>query len=314
MQVYSTLTAVVFSGVILISGLLWFFIKKLLTEQHSNAKARAGEEINQESISNIFGTPGRKEAESPMDDEPVIRTSGLWKNFFIRHNRNNSLKERFIGLFHQDRQEQREEIWALRDVNLEVEKGEMVGLIGPNGSGKSTLLQLIAGTYTPTRGQIEVYGDAAPLIELGVGFQPELTGKENIYLNTSLYGLSTEETDDIFEDIVAFSELEGFIDTKVKNYSSGMYMRLGFSIISQLDPEILLIDEVLAVGDEEFQQKCLAKMNELQQEGKTIIFVSHSMELVEDFCDRAYLLLNGEVAKSGKSERVVHHYLNSVEG
>lgn len=240
--------------------------------------------------------------------ENAIAIRNLWKSFVIRHNRSDSLKERFIGMFDGSRRERREVFWALKGIDLQVAKGEMVGIIGPNGSGKSTLLGLIAKTLYPTKGELIINGTVAPLIEIGVGFHPELTGQENIYLNASLYGLSRKQINQIYDDVVSFSELEDFIDVPVKNYSSGMYMRLGFSIAIQLDPDILLVDEVLAVGDEAFQQKCLDKMQEFRERGKTILFVSHSLGLVSELCNRAYLLMNGCVALEGVAKEVVARY------
>ena len=240
----------------------------------------------------------------------VIEVRDLWKSFYIRHNRNDSLKERFISLFDGRRRERREVFWALKGVDLEATHGEMVGIIGPNGSGKSTLLRIIARILHPTKGSVVVRGSVAPLIEIGVGFHPELTGQENIYLNASLYGLTRREIDRIYDKVVEFSELEDFIDVPVKNYSTGMYMRLGFSIAIQLNPDILLVDEVLAVGDEAFQKKCLAKMQEFKEQGKTILFVSHALGLVGELCDRAYLLINGQVALEGAAREVVARYHN----
>ena len=242
----------------------------------------------------------------------IVEVQDLWKSFCIRHNRNDSLKERFISLFDGRRRERREIFWALRGVNLKVAQGEMVGIIGPNGSGKSTLLRIIAGILHPTKGSVIVRGSIAPLIEIGVGFHPELTGQENIYLNASLYGLTRKEIDRIYDKVVEFSGLEDFIDVPVKNYSTGMYMRLGFAIAIQLDMDILLVDEVLAVGDEAFQRKCLAKMQELKEMGKTILFVSHALDLVSRLCDRAYLLIDGRVAMEGVAEEVTGCYNKKV--
>jgi len=242
----------------------------------------------------------------------IVEVQDLWKSFCIRHNRNDSLKERFISLFDGRRRERREIFWALRGVNLKVAQGEMVGIIGPNGSGKSTLLRIIAGILHPTKGSVIVRGSVAPLIEIGVGFHPELTGQENIYLNASLYGLTRKEIDRIYDKVVEFSGLEDFIDVPVKNYSTGMYMRLGFAIAVQLDMDILLVDEVLAVGDEAFQRKCLAKMQELKERGKTILFVSHALDLVSRLCDRAYLLIDGRVAMEGVAEEVTGCYNKKV--
>jgi len=203
-------------------------------------------------------------------------------------------------------------IWAVKDLNLEVEKGETIGVIGRNGSGKSTLLKLIAGVTKPTTGQIVVEGKVSPLIELGAGFHPELTGRENIYLNASILGIPEKTVDRRFKEIVDFAELGEFIDTSVKHYSSGMYMRLGFSIAIHVEPEILLIDEILAVGDIAFQEKCMRKMEEFKQRKVTIVFVSHSMEAVRSFCQRVIWLDEGEIKEEGEPERVVNAYHQSI--
>ena len=199
-------------------------------------------------------------------------------------------------------------LWALKDVSFEVKKGETVGIIGPNGAGKSTILKLIAGVTKPTRGKITINGRVSPLIELGAGFHPDLTGRENIYLSGAILGLAKKEIDKKFKEIVDFAELWDFIDQPVKHYSSGMYMRLGFSIAVSIQPEILLIDEILAVGDTAFQEKCLDKMRDFQARGVTIIFVSHSLETVKNFCQRAILLKNGEVKREGKTGAVIADY------
>jgi ABC-2 type transport system ATP-binding protein/lipopolysaccharide transport system ATP-binding protein len=244
--------------------------------------------------------------------QPAIEVRNVWKQFIIRHNRSDSLKERFLGLFHRRYREQCEPFWALRDISFAVERGEALGLIGPNGSGKSTLLRLIARTLYPTKGEIIVRGRVAPMIELGVGFHHELTGQENIYLNASLYGLTRREVDRIYRDIVEFSELEGFIDVPVKNYSTGMYARLGFSIAVHLDPDILLIDEVLAVGDERFQKKCLERMMEFRRQGKTIVFVSHNAAAIQRLCDRACLVSHGKIKEIGDITTVLELYRTQV--
>jgi ABC-type polysaccharide/polyol phosphate transport system ATPase subunit len=240
--------------------------------------------------------------------EPAIEMQGVSKRFLIRHNAAHNLKLRFLGLFNPSNREARETFWALRDVSLTVPKGQFLGLIGPNGSGKSTLLRVMSRIFRPTTGQIVMRGRVAPMIELGVGFDYELTGQENIYLNTSLFRFTQKETDAIYDDIVAFSELEQFIDMPVKNYSTGMYVRLGFAAAVHLAPDILLIDEVLAVGDEAFQGKCLRKMEELRRAGTTIVFVSHSLETVEQMCDRAALLVHGKLLAEGDPKSVVARY------
>ncbi|MCI2429063.1 ABC transporter ATP-binding protein [Candidatus Acetothermia bacterium] len=242
----------------------------------------------------------------------AIEVCDVWKQFIIRHNRTDSLKERFVGLFNRRYRERCEPFWALRGISFTVERGEALGLIGPNGSGKSTLLRLIARTLSPTQGKILVQGRVAPMIEIGVGFHHELTGQENIYLNASLYGLTRCEVDRIYEDILEFSELGEFIDVPVKNYSTGMYARLGFSIAVHLDPDILLIDEVLAVGDERFQKKCMERMMDFRRRGKTILFVSHNAEAVKRLCDRACLLMHGALIDVDEVSRILELYRAEV--
>lgn len=240
--------------------------------------------------------------------DAAIEVHNVWKRFVIRHNRADSLKVKFIGLFNKKYREYQEDFWALSDINFSVQRGEALGVIGPNGSGKSTLLRLIARTLYPTRGEIIVRGKVAPMIEIGVGFQRELTGQENIYLNASLYGLTRREVDRIYGEIVDFSELGDFIDVPVKNYSTGMYARLGFSIAVHLNPDILLIDEVLSVGDERFQKKCLERMLEFRRSGKTIVFVSHNAAAIQRLCDQACLLSHGEIKGIGDITTVLELY------
>jgi ABC-2 type transport system ATP-binding protein len=229
-----------------------------------------------------------------MPDE-VIAARGVGKRFLIHHQRATSLKERFL----QTRRSQAEEFWALRDIELDINGGETVGLIGANGSGKSTLLKLLAGILEPSAGTVKVRGRVASLLELGAGFNGELTGRENIYLNASILGLSRREINRNFDSIVEFSGLEQFIDNQVKHYSSGQYVRLGFAIAVHVDPDILLVDEVLAVGDEAFQAKCLAKITEFQQRGCTILFVTHALDLVPMLCNRGLVLDHGRVLHDG---------------
>jgi len=247
-----------------------------------------------------------------LQSRPIIELRNVSKVFTLRLNRADNLKVRFLGLFNRNYREQRRQFWALREVNLEVYEGETLGIIGPNGSGKSTLLRIIARILAPSQGMVKVQGQVAALIELGVGFHPELTGRENIYLNTSLYGLSKKETDKIYEEIVEFSELAEFIDQPLKNYSSGMYMRLGFSIAVQLEPDILLLDEILAVGDRGFQAKCLEKIDEIKERGHTIIFVSHNLKAIGDICDRVCLLNEGRMIKEGPPEEVLTYYREKI--
>ncbi len=201
-----------------------------------------------------------------------------------------------------------ESFWALDDVDFEIQKGETVGIIGPNGSGKSTLLKLIAGVSNPTKGKITVNGRIAPLIELGAGFHPELTGRENVYLNGVILGLTRQEITQKFNEIVDFAELWDFIDQPVKHYSSGMYLRLAFAVAVHTDPDILLVDEILAVGDANFQEKCLSKMRLFQKQGVTIVIISHSAELIRRFTSRAILLSKGHQIMSDDSDTVVDTY------
>lgn len=207
-----------------------------------------------------------------------------------------------------------EAFWALRDVSLSVEPGEVVGLIGPNGAGKSTLLRLLARITPPTDGRIELRGRMAALLEVGTGFHPELTGRENVFLNGAILGLSRREIERRYDAIVEFSGVEAFLDTPVKRYSSGMFVRLGFAVAAHLDAEILLIDEVLAVGDAAFQRKCLNKMRDLTlEEGRTIVFVSHNLPWVERLCNRVFLIDNGQVADQGPVSKVIAGYLSAVD-
>ncbi len=217
----------------------------------------------------------------------AIEIRGVEKQFRLRHEK--SLKERVLRVG----RSQPDEFWALRDIDILVETGSTLGLVGHNGSGKSTLLKCVAGILRPTAGTIVTTGRVAALLELGAGFQPDLTGRENVFLNGSILGLSRKEIAGRFDDIVAFSELEQFIDTQVKHYSSGMFVRLGFAVAVNLDPAILLIDEVLAVGDEAFQRKCIDRVREFQREGRTIVFVTHSMTQVQEICDRTVVLDHG---------------------
>ena len=202
------------------------------------------------------------------------------------------------------------ELWALRDVSLEVERGEALGLIGHNGAGKSTLLKILSRITEPSSGQATLYGRVASLLEVGTGFHPELTGRENIFLNGAILGMTRAEIRRDFDAIVAFAEIDRFLDTPVKRYSSGMYVRLAFAVAAHLTPEILLIDEVLSVGDAEFQRRCLGRMNEVARSGRTVIFVSHNLASIESLCPRAVLLSRGEIARRGATAEVIAHYLS----
>ena len=201
-----------------------------------------------------------------------------------------------------------ETFWALQDINLEIKKGETVGIIGPNGAGKSTLLKLMAGVTKPTKGEIKINGQIAPLIELGAGFHPELTGRENVTLNGVILGLSKKEIEKKFKEIVDFAELWEFIDQPIKHYSSGMYLRLAFSVAVHTNPDILLIDEILAVGDSSFQAKCFAKMEEFKKAGVTIIFVSHALGQIQSFCTRAVYLDEHRIIVDGGVKEVCERY------
>jgi homopolymeric O-antigen transport system ATP-binding protein len=202
--------------------------------------------------------------------------------------------------------------WALEAVSLEIKQGEVVGIIGRNGAGKSTLLKLLARITDPTSGMAEIHGRVGSLLEVGTGFHSELTGRENTYLNGAILGMTKKEIDRKFDEIVAFAEVERFVDTPVKHYSSGMYLRLAFAVAAHLEPEILLVDEVLAVGDIAFQRKCLGKMGDVARQGRTILFVSHNMAAVESLCSTAYLLENGKLVASGATKTVIDAYLSSI--
>jgi ABC-type polysaccharide/polyol phosphate transport system ATPase subunit len=205
-----------------------------------------------------------------------------------------------------------EPFYALRDVSFSIGRGETVALVGRNGSGKSTALKLIAGVMAPSEGRVWVGGRVSPLIELGAGFHPDLTGRENVHLNGSILGMSGREIDAQFADIVEFAELAEFIDTPVKRYSSGMYMRLAFAVAVHSNPEVLLVDEVLSVGDQFFQEKCIERMHEFKRRGVTIVVVSHSLELVETFCERAIWLDHGQFVDEGPAAEIAKRYLDSV--
>jgi ABC-2 type transport system ATP-binding protein len=238
---------------------------------------------------------------------PVIQFSHVTKRFHLRES---SLREYVPALF--GRREKAPPFYALNDASFTIGEGETVGIVGRNGSGKSTALKLMAGVMAPTEGEVLVRGRISPLIELGAGFHPDLTGRENVFLNASILGLSNAEARDRLGEIVEFAELQEFMDTPVKRYSSGMYTRLGFAVAVHSDPDILLVDEVLAVGDATFQEKCMAKMRDFQQAGITIILVSHAPNVVADFCDRAIWLDHGKVAGEGRAADVVAEYLEKI--
>jgi lipopolysaccharide transport system ATP-binding protein len=246
----------------------------------------------------------------------IIQVENLAKRYLIghrapheglRHRLENALKSPFRRK--RDKPSATEEFWALQDVSFEVQPGEVVGIIGRNGAGKSTLLKVLSRITEPTRGRVTINGRVASLLEVGTGFHPELTGRENIFLNGAILGMSRTEIKAKFDEIVAFAEVEKFIDTPVKRYSSGMYVRLAFAVAAHLEPEILIVDEVLAVGDASFQKKCLGKMKEVSgQHGRTVLFVSHNMTAVRSLCSRAILLRSGQVASDDSIESVVQIY------
>lgn len=236
---------------------------------------------------------------------PAIAVRGLAKSFVIPHERRNTLKEYVLHPFRRTSFERND---ALAGISFHVDRGEFFGVVGPNGSGKSTLLRLLAGIYRADAGSVTVDGALSPFIELGVGFSMELTARDNIRINGTLLGLNQQEIAEKFDKILAFGELERFIDLKLKNYSSGMLLRLAYSIAIQVPFDILLLDEVLAVGDEQFQQKCFATFERFREEGKTVVFVSHDLYSVERFCDRAMFLYQGKIRALGDAEEVVDAY------
>lgn len=256
----------------------------------------------------------------------VIKAKGIGKSYLIGHRPN----ERYVALrdvivnkakglwpkinnpcshAHKDI----EEFWALKDVSFEVKQGEGIGIIGRNGAGKSTLLKILSRITEPTKGRVTIKGRVASLLEIGTGFHPELTGRENIYLNGAILGMTRREIKAKFDEIVDFSGVEKFLDTPVKRFSSGMYVRLAFAVAAHLEPEILVVDEVLAVGDSEFQKKCLGKMRDVATEGRTVLFVSHNIAAIENLCPRTLLLKNGLLALDGNSKHVVEEYEKSID-
>ena len=253
-----------------------------------------------------------QETRSPFSNAPaVVTVKNVSKRFTIR--KDNSLKERIVTFGRAGRRHS-EDFWALKDISLDIPAGTTIGLLGPNGSGKSTLLKTIGGILEPTTGSVERRGRLAALIELGAGFHPDLTGRENVYLNAAILGQTQEETEARFDDILQFSGIGDFIDTQVKFYSSGMYVRLAFAVAINTDPDVLLVDEVLAVGDEQFQKKCLDKIREFQEQGRTIILVSHSLGQVQELCDSAVVLHHGEVKFQGSARLAVKNFREILEG
>jgi ABC-2 type transport system ATP-binding protein len=235
----------------------------------------------------------------------AIEVSGVSKSFRIPHERRTYLKEYVLHPFKRVTYERND---ALKNVSFEVESGEFLGIFGPNGSGKSTLLRILAGIYVQDSGHVRVNGLLSPFIELGVGFDVELTARDNIKINTTLAGLTKRELERTFDDILEFAELERFVDQQLKNYSSGMLMRLAFAIAIQIPFDVLLLDEVLAVGDESFQQKCFATFDRFKEDGKTVVLVTHALDLLSRFCDRVLLIEHGVVRATGAPDEVVEAY------
>jgi lipopolysaccharide transport system ATP-binding protein len=250
----------------------------------------------------------------------AIRTESLSKQYRIGelHSAYGTLRESLAGVarhvVRRERGQHYDDIWALRDVSVDVPEGQVLGVIGRNGAGKSTFLKILTRITTPTSGKAEIRGRVGSLLEVGTGFHPELTGRENVYLNGSVLGMKRREIHSRFDEIVEFSGVQQFIDTPVKRYSSGMSVRLAFSVAAHLEPEILLVDEVLAVGDAEFQRRCLGRMEDLSDSGRTVVFVSHQMQAVAQLCDRAILLEKGQITLDGPSGDVVANYLQLVGG
>jgi lipopolysaccharide transport system ATP-binding protein len=251
--------------------------------------------------------------------KPAIRIENLGKKYLVSHEQKRggyrTLRESLVELAQMplrrlrgENGTSREEFWALKDVSFEVQSGEVVGIIGRNGAGKSTLLKILSRITRPTTGRVELHGRVGSLLEVGTGFHPELTGRENIYLNGSILGMSKREIDKKFDEIVDFAEIEQFLDTPVKRYSSGMYVRLAFAVAAHLEPEILIVDEVLAVGDLAFQEKCLGKMNEITQSGRTILFVSHNLQSLGRLCKSLAWLESGRMKLWGDSDHAIHEY------
>lgn len=243
------------------------------------------------------------------NNECVIDVDNVYKTFNVYYDRTNTIKEKL--LFWKSSKKERREI--LKGVTLKIKKGEVVGLIGVNGSGKSTLLKLMTKIIYPNKGTVTTIGKLTSLLELGAGFHLDFSGRENIYFNASIFGLTKKEIDNRLEEIIEFSELREFIDNPVRTYSSGMYMRLAFSVAINVDAEILLIDEILSVGDEHFQEKCFKKLEELKSQGKTIVFVTHGMGSVKRFCTRAVWLHEGKIKMDGDIDKVIESYVNETK-
>jgi len=259
----------------------------------------------------------------PPSTTPAITIENLGKRYTIGHQRarNDGMRHAIEGAIRaplawlracRQNKLQQVDFWALKDVSFQIKQGEVVGIIGRNGAGKSTVLKLLSRITIPTEGRIRIDGRVACLLEVGTGFHYELTGRENIFLNGAILGMTRAEIIRKFDEIVAFSEIEEFLDTPVKRYSSGMYVRLAFAVAAHLEPEILLVDEVLAVGDAAFQKKCLGKMGSFAQSGRTVLFVSHNMEAIRSLCQRVVWLKEGRLHKDGEADEIVEAYFNNI--
>ena len=244
----------------------------------------------------------------------MIRVEHVSMKFNLGIEKNYSMKEAFIAMFDKKRRQKPTEFWALDDLTFNVKKGEVVGLIGSNGAGKSTLLKVVSGVMKPTKGKVEVRGIISPMIELGAGFDLELTARENIYLNGAVLGYSKEFLEEKFDDIVKFSELEEFLDVPVKNFSSGMTAKLAFSIATVVNPEILIVDEILSVGDIKFQEKSKGKLLEMIKGGTTVLYVSHSLESIKDLCDKVIWIEHGKLIKMGNAKEICDEYYKKQMG
>lgn len=244
----------------------------------------------------------------------MIKLENVSMKFNLGIEKNFSIKEAFIAFFDKKRRPKKSDFWALKDVSFSIKKGEVVGLIGSNGAGKSTLLKVVSGVMKPTKGKVTVNGVISPMIELGAGFDPELTARENIYLNGSILGYSKMFLDEKFDDIVEFSELKDFLDVPVRNFSSGMVAKLAFSIATIVNPEILIVDEILSVGDIKFQEKSKNKMLEMIKGGTTVLYVSHSLESIRELCNRAVWLEHGQIVKIGDVNEICDEYYHKQMG
>jgi lipopolysaccharide transport system ATP-binding protein len=253
--------------------------------------------------------------------KPIVSVRNLSKCYYVGRLRNSSptLREAFVGALNSPLAHLRDRwigagnpLWVLKNVSFEVEPGEVVGIIGRNGAGKSTLLKILARIVKPSAGEVDIYGRVGSLLQVGTGFHPDLTGRENIFLNGAILGMKSQEIKRNFEEIVAFSEVGRFLETPVKFYSSGMYLRLAFAIAAHLEPEVLLLDEVLAVGDEAFQKKCLAKIKAISRDGRTIFFVSHNMKAIEELCGRVLFIRSGLLYEGMNARSTVRKYIDEV--